>query len=116
MNTLKKWLSTISYKLKLIKCIIFDEPISVKKRDASIDEIVSRNDKMRALENKKLEEAQAAEKTILVKCPVCNSTVDILYICKGCGKVICENCGTFCPEDINASGKTEPAWYCEQCW
>ena len=45
MNTLKKWLSTISYKIKLIKCIIFDEPISVKKRDTSIDEIVSRIEK-----------------------------------------------------------------------
>ena len=83
-----------------------------KKRIVSIEELMSRNDKIRELYKKNdavIQKDDKAKKEPLNKeCPNCHIKNASIVICKKCGKKGCKECFIYNPID--------ESYYCEDCW
>ena len=113
MNLLKV-IDRLRYKLLLIKEVLFNDAVTVKHsmRDKDIDEINSRNSKIRELEAKK-EEKMRAEKLSLSECSICKAKSTAVHSCVKCKKIVCEDCATYVPETESGF---ESGYYCPDCW
>lgn len=73
-----------------------------KKREPSIEDLVNRNKRIRALY------AKNEPKKEDVECPNCKLKRASIVSCKKCGKKGCTECLTYDPDTS--------AYYCDDCW
>lgn len=110
LNIIKK----LRYKLSLVKDVLFSDARPVKSicHDNNIDEINSRDKKIRELEARSRKEAQAAELSSNA-CSCCNRENIAVHSCVKCGRIVCDECATFVPE---SDGEFQSGYYCDRCW
>ena len=113
MNILKT-VGKLRYKINVIKDVLFNDAKIVKasSNGKGIDEINSRNMKIRELESKREKEARADE-TSSSQCSLCGKKEVELHKCVRCGRAVCDECATFVPE---SESDFQSGYYCEKCW
>lgn len=115
-----KWLNNILIKLGLKKENAPVKP-EVHVRDIDLEEIISRNERIRKIDAMKTVPVTKKAEMPLT-CPTCGAEVEELHTCVKCGRQICDDCGTYCSASIVSEGEadvdsiSQPGYYCENCW
>lgn len=93
--------------MKLIKWI--SKKIKKKqKHEVTVDELLSRNEKIRKIYEQQKQEESKKENKPKETCPNCGLKNASLVTCSVCGKKGCTECFTYNPEDRK--------YYCDDCW